>query len=84
MCVWGGGGGGTGGAAGTGTGKVIAVYGGVGGMEWGKETGKVIHLFQNALKNLANKYFLFGQFLMLYCPLWCSGIPTNGLRFESH
>ena len=30
-----------------------------------KGTGKVIHLFQTALKNLANKYFNFGQFLIL-------------------
>ena len=28
-------------------------------------TGKVIHLLQTALKNLANKYFRFGQFLIL-------------------
>ena len=30
-----------------------------------ERTGKVIHLFQAALKNLANKYFHFGQFLIL-------------------
>ena len=35
-------------------------------------TRKVIHLFQTALKNLANKYFHFGQFLI--CPLWYSGL----------
>ena len=36
--------------------------GGPGGREG---TGKVIHLFQTALKILAKKYFHFGQFLML-------------------
>ena len=28
-------------------------------------SGKVIHLFQTALKNLASKYFHLGQFLIL-------------------
>ena len=28
-------------------------------------TGKVIHLFQTALKNLGNKYCYFGQFLIM-------------------
>ena len=38
------------------------MYEGGGG---GEGTGKAIHLFQTALKNLANKYFHFGQFLIL-------------------
>ena len=39
----------------------MCVGGGGGG---GEGTGKVIHLFQTALKSLANKYFYFGQFLI--------------------
>ena len=31
----------------------------------GMGMGKMIHLFQTALKNLTNKYFHFGQFLTL-------------------
>ena len=41
----------------------LCVWGRGGGT--GEGTGKVIHLFQTALKNLANKYFHFGQFLAL-------------------
>ena len=37
-----------------------------GGVGCGKGTGNLIHLFQTALKNLANKYFHFGQFLILF------------------
>ena len=38
-----------------------------GGRGWGGAGGggAGIHLFQTALKNLANKYFHFGQFLIL-------------------
>ena len=41
--------------------------GGWGGGRWkvGGGTGKVIHLLQTALRNLANKNFHFGQFLIL-------------------
>ena len=31
----------------------------------GEGAGEMIHLFQTALKNLANEYFHFGQFLIL-------------------
>ena len=45
----------------------VCVYGGAGGGRRGGAgwTGKVIHLFQSALKNLANKCFHFGQLLIL-------------------
>ena len=36
---------------------------GIGGV--GEGTGEANHLFQTALKNLDNKYFNFGQFLIL-------------------
>ena len=38
----------------------VCVGGGGGGGAW-----RVIHLFQITLKNLANQYFHFGQFLIL-------------------
>ena len=75
MCGWVGGGG-----RGEGDGRDVSlisycVCGGGGGV---KGTGKVIHLFQTALKNLANKYFHFGQFFI--CPLWCSGLSYERTR----
>ena len=48
----------------------------------GTGTGKVIHLFQTALKNVANKYFHFGQFPnIVLCGVGAS--PINGIWFES-
>ena len=42
----------------------------------GKKTRGVIHLFQTALKNLANKYFHFGQFFILF------SVVYSGLSYE--
>ena len=56
------------------------------GRGWGLEgTGKVNHLFQTALKNLADKYEVFSFWSVLNTVL-CGVVasPTNGLGFESH
>ena len=44
---------------------VFAGEGGGGVERGGAGHWESIHLFQTALKNLANKYFYFGQFLIL-------------------
>ena len=51
-----------------------SVCGGVGR----KGAGKVIHLFQTTLRNLANKYFHLVT--SYYCPLWCSGLSYELTR----
>ena len=50
---------------------------------WEREgDGEGDHLFQTALKNVANKYFHYGQFLnIVLCGVGAS--PINGLWFES-
>ena len=62
--------------------NILCVCGGGGG-GGGGEGVVMIHLFQTALKNLANKYFHFAQFLIL-SSVGVVASPTNELGFESH
>ena len=52
----------------------------------GKGTGKVIHLFQTALKNLANRPKYEFSFWSILNTVLCGVVasPTNGLGFQSH
>ena len=63
--------------------QTLCVCGGGGGGGRGRGEWEGDSLISNCIKNLANKYFHFGQFLnTVLCGV--VGSPTGGLGFESH